>query len=281
MSVYFKFPPPHDLTRYIRGFHIADQQIDELTIQSPPTGYPLLGHIWKGIGTVCVGDIVVPQLSPPVTHFSGQLYKTNANVRWNGHIGHILVEFTATGLYELFGIWGDELINKTVLASDLAPEFARELESRLAGVESAEGYLQCFESVLKQQALKAICAPIFISEAVSIIEEARGDVKLKELTKRVGAAERTFLSRFKKIVGVPPKYFCRATQFNYFVSVVLSQEKLPLSQLAAEAGFYDQAHFTRAVQEFVLSAPSRFLEGDMTRVSSFIRQMNEVADTHC
>ncbi|KZK86302.1 transcriptional activator FtrA [Pseudovibrio sp. W64] len=132
---------------------------------------------------------------------------------------------------------------------------------------------------MKEQALRASYAPRFVSEAVSIIEEARGDVKLRELTKRIGTAERTFLSRFKKVVGVPPKYFCRVTQFNYFVSVVLSGEKLPLSQLATEAGFYDQAHFTRAVQEFVLSAPSHFLEGDVTQVSSFIRQMNEAANT--
>ncbi|KZK93612.1 Helix-turn-helix domain protein [Pseudovibrio sp. Ad46] len=279
MSVYFKFPPPPDLTRYIRGFHIADQQVGELTIQSPPTGYPLLGHIWKGIGSVCVRDIVVPQLAPPVTHFSGQLYRTNASVHWNGYIGHILAEFTATGLYELFGILGDELINKTVRVSALAPEFARKLDAELAEVESTESYLRCFEIALKEQALRASYAPRFVSEAVSIIEEARGDVKLRELTKRIGTAERTFLSRFKKVVGVPPKYFCRVTQFNYFVSVVLSGEKLPLSQLATEAGFYDQAHFTRAVQEFVLSAPSHFLEGDVTQISSFIRQMNEAANT--
>ncbi|WP_153039322.1 helix-turn-helix domain-containing protein, partial [Pseudovibrio axinellae] len=103
------------------------------------------------------------------------------------------------------------------------------------------------------------------------------DIKLKHLIEELNIPERTFRSRFKKIVGVSPKYFSRITQFNYIVSIILSGEELPLSLLAAEAGFFDQAHFTKTVQEFVLSAPSGFLEGDVSKVSNFIRQMNKVS----
>ncbi|KZK98931.1 Helix-turn-helix domain protein [Pseudovibrio sp. Ad5] len=275
MEIYKKYPTSPKLFRYIKGYHVADQKVNDLTVQSPPTGYPLLGHIWKGIGTVDVAGETIPQMKPPVSHFSGQLYKTNACVHWKGHIGHILAEFTATGLYELFGIYGDTLVNRTVSVNETASEFAAVLQAKLNGVKDTEDYLICLQQALKWQAGKAISAPDFVVKAVRLIEEAYGDIKLKHLIEELNIPERTLTSRFKKIVGVSPKYFSRITQFNYIVSIILSGEELPLSHLAAEAGFYDQAHFTKTVQEFVLNAPSRFLEGDVSKVSSFIRQMNK------
>ncbi|WP_350335704.1 helix-turn-helix domain-containing protein [Coralliovum pocilloporae] len=262
----------------MRGIYLANQSIDRLSIAAPPTGYPLLGHIWQGFEVAVVNGVPVPEMPMPMNHFSGQLLKTNAEVRWTGHIGHLLTEFTATGLYELFGIPGDKLVNTTVPVALLAPQFDRAMTERLKPLQ-IDGYVEGLCELLKDQASKAIRAPDFVTEAVRQIEGASGDVKLGELAKHLHTSDRSFREHFQSIVGVPPKFFCRAVQFNYVVSIVMSEEEVPLAQLASEAGYYDQAHFCRVFREYVLTTPRDFFKSDHSKISSFIRQNRTTYDS--
>ncbi|QUS55465.1 AraC family transcriptional regulator [Pseudovibrio brasiliensis] len=275
MTGYYTIQEPcTELRPYIRGFHLADHQEQDIIINCPPTGYPLLGYIWRGISQVRVNNQPLNDISSRNVHFAGQLKRTHATVHWNGGMGHAVAEFTATGLHELFGINGIDLINKTQPVHELAENFANTLEDQLAAAVKPIGFVEIFQKCLLQQIQYKRSIPAYISKAVKNIESVNGVIKLNNLLEELDIEPRHFNRKFRQIVGLSPKYFCRIVQFNHVASIVLSDAQLPLAELAAEAGFFDQSHFTKACNEFVLSSPRVFLQSDYSRISTFLRQMS-------
>jgi AraC-like DNA-binding protein len=67
-----------------------------------------------------------------------------------------------------------------------------------------------------------------------------------------------------------PKRFAQIMQINWVVSLLYANDKAKLAQIAQDAGFYDQAHFNRAMQRFFRQGPRRFLESDHPGYRAFL-----------
>ncbi|MCF6225785.1 MAG: helix-turn-helix domain-containing protein [Xanthomonadales bacterium] len=275
IGLYARQIPPQELTRYVKAFYVADVPDLTMDIVSPPTGYPLLGLIWRGFnGAELEGE---PQQfgTGRMRHFSGQLYRKRALVRWKGGIGHAIAEFTATGLFELFGVPGEQLINTTRSVYDLHPTFDRDLAAKTSGCIDAQDYVAALQIALTSQVAHAQQAPAILLNAIKMMEKAHGAIRISDVTAAYHAKERTFSTAFKSVVGLTPKYFCRIMQFNYVGQLILSGGGDDLADLATEAGFFDQAHFTRAFQEFAAQSPQAFMKSDEVNLSTFIRLIDK------
>lgn len=268
---YERTPITGPLSRFARSFFLADKEVGDLTITGPATGYPLLGYIWRGLSSVVVDQQKLPVSSLPVNIFCGQLERVQADVTWSGTMGHAVIEFTATGLYELFGFPGNRLVNRALPAEVIDVEFDARMTMQFSDAPNQKSYLEAFDSALMQQIDKAQQVPTYIAEAVRLIEAKSGAVRLSELLRQLTIDEHTFNREFKEIVGLSPKYFCRVIQFNNVATIILSGETESIAEMAVEAGFYDQSHFTKAFQEFVLTSPKKFLDSDYAHVSAFLR----------
>ncbi|RHX81427.1 helix-turn-helix domain-containing protein [Leptospira yasudae] len=86
----------------------------------------------------------------------------------------------------------------------------------------------------------------FVNEAVLRIFHAKGKIKISELSKHLGLVKKTLERKFQERIGYNPKEFARVVRFQN--AAWMRSEDRSLSDLALEAGFYDQAHFTK---EFV------------------------------
>ncbi|QUS59042.1 AraC family transcriptional regulator [Pseudovibrio brasiliensis] len=271
IGLYRRSDPPPALKRYIQAFYIADEQDVSMDIVSPPTGYPLLGIIWRGFCGAEVDDQLISFEAKKLRHFSGQLFRKRAVVHWQHGVGHAVAEFRATGFYELFGLSGELLINQTREVYNVHPEFDTCLAAKINSNSSPEGYLSALQNALIQQAAKICKAPAYLHKGIKMIEKANGAIRLSEVIDSCNVPARTFHSAFKEVVGLPPKYFCRVIQFNYVGQLIVSNGYDQLAGIAAEAGFFDQAHFSRAFQEFAAQSPYAFFEGDEVNLSTFIR----------
>ena len=67
-----------------------------------------------------------------------------------------------------------------------------------------------------------------------------------------------------------PKLFAQIMQINWVVGLLYSDDKAGLAQLALDAGFYDQAHFNRAMQRFFREGPREFLQSEHPAFRSFL-----------
>jgi hypothetical protein len=85
-----------------------------------------------------------------------------------------------------------------------------------------------------------------VSRAVTIIEERRGDTRIRELASQIGTTERTLERSFDKHVGVSPKTFARIV-------------RLQATLRGEDAGYYDDAHRLHEFRELAGVSRTEFV----------------------
>lgn len=257
------------LSRHVRSYHFADSSEGEVVIDSPPTGYPVLGHVYRGFCHAVVDGEPQPAPPMPFNIVAGPLHRKRASVRWSGGIGHAAAELTATGLWELFHVDADTIINSAWPMAVLNPLINQSLHD--AFTQQGPGPA-AFEEALTPLVADAREAPDYVSAAARRIEAEHGVIRLGEIFDESPVSAPTMNKWFRRVVGLPLKYFARVVQFNHVGRLILAGDRESIAQLAVEAGFFDQAHFAHVVREFVLKSPSAFLESDFATISTFVRQ---------
>jgi AraC-like DNA-binding protein len=138
-----------------------------------------------------------------------------------------------------------ELTEKIVSLEDLWGPRARDLESRL-------------ESELSVRTLAAALiappAPDPVKRAIEAMVKARGAVDLDWVASQAGMSPRQFRRRCFEESGLGPKHLCRILRFRHACELA-STRGAGWAAIAADAGYFDQAHLIRDFQEFVGRAP--------------------------
>lgn len=79
----------------------------------------------------------------------------------------------------------------------------------------------------------------------------------KELNS-INISQKHFNNRFKHFVGLTPGEFIKLKQVNHAIELMKSKRELNLTEISHEAGFYDQAHFSRTFKSFCGITPNTF-----------------------
>lgn len=95
-----------------------------------------------------------------------------------------------------------------------------------------------------------------IVEAVRLIYQTKGTIRIKELNEKLFISQSPFEKRFRKVVGTTPKKFASIVRFN---TVLDSFDKTKsLTEICYENGFFDQAHFIKDFKQFTGDTPENF-----------------------
>ena len=79
------------------------------------------------------------------------------------------------------------------------------------------------------------------------------------------AAASILAARFREHVGLPPSGIGRVGRFRRAVDL-LSASRLPIAEVGAECGYYDQAHLDRDFREFAATTPTAYAAELYTRL---------------
>ena len=267
----YRLQPPHsELEPFVRRLMVADCDIeDALKIRPGPTGYNYLG--WY-----CCGEaqIVVDGESQSCTglHFSGQIQGQEIEVAYQRtHLTHILAEFTATGLARLTGVLGDDIRGATVPVAALDPSLERRLADGLDECGSSEAErIDAFQRALGALVPTARPPIDYVEDAVRMIEDSDGQVPIATVARELDVSQRHLSRRFKKVVGIGPKYFAKVLQLNTALAALLANDDSYLATLCQECGYYDQAHFVHVMQEFFRRDPTAFLRSRDDVIATFL-----------
>jgi AraC-like DNA-binding protein len=77
----------------------------------------------------------------------------------------------------------------------------------------------------------------------------------------VGLSARQLRRRFATAMGYGPKFFERVCRLDRFTDMLVPHEQRPLAVLAAEAGYFDQAHLARDCVALTGRTPSQLRAG--------------------
>lgn len=93
------------------------------------------------------------------------------------------------------------------------------------------------------------------SEAVRVIRERKGDIRIQQLEDLTGYSSRTLQRQFQTDMGMSPKAFSRIVRCQSAIHEINRQEKVIFSELACDLGFSDQPHFLREFKKLVSTTP--------------------------
>ena len=129
------------------------------------------------------------------------------------------------------------------------------VEEKLATASSDNQRIKIVEDFFISQ-LNVTATDKLVIEAVKLIYQSKGTIRIKELNDRLFISQSPFEKRFRKVVGTSPKKFASIVRFNAVLNNLNNTKSL--AQLCYENNFFDQAHFIKDFKQFTGDTPDNF-----------------------
>ncbi|MFK4088421.1 helix-turn-helix domain-containing protein [Kribbella sp. NPDC020789] len=134
-----------------------------------------------------------------------------------------------------------------------------ELRDRLAMAGGPQEMLTLLEEELMRR-LGETAGLGLVRHTGSVLATAKGSVAIGDLTATVGVSSTHLAQRFKELVGVTPKRLARSYRFTATMLAVDPSGPIDWGEVAARAGYFDQAHFGHEFRAFTGFTPTRYVE---------------------
>lgn len=246
-----KFIPADNLKPYIKYFVVSETELENEYKVLPSSGL-VIGFQYKG-KLAAVKDGKESKLtSAGITGLtdSFKIFKNSAG------IGTVLVYFTETGFTHFAMHPANELFNLSLSLENIFDKNkVAEVEEKLALATTDKQRIKIVEQFLFFQ-LKDLQTDKLVVEAVKLIYQSNGTIRIKELNEKLFISQSPFEKRFRKIVGTTPKKFASIVRFNTVLNNL--NEAKSLTEICYEYNFFDQAHFIKDFKRFTGDTPESF-----------------------
>lgn len=152
----------------------------------------------------------------------------------------------------------DALTDQVVPLDDLWGAGAQQLADQLAECSAVMERVRLIEQELVRRLRALRWMNVELGPLTRLIERERGVVTVEQLTRLSGWSRQHLARKFRQQVGVSPKQFCRYTRFHALLTQAYLTPRPDWATLAAEFGYYDQAHLIAEFKEFTGLTPSQF-----------------------
>lgn len=132
------------------------------------------------------------------------------------------------------------------------------LLEKLTDCQSFDKAIEIYETKLKTLHIHRGETDEKVAEAIGIIEESGGEIKISELAEMVGLSTRQLERRFRKSAGLTPKQFARVRRIRATAINLIEETEVNWANRAAEMGFSDQAHLTHEFSTITGRSPNSF-----------------------
>lgn len=246
-----KYFPTDRLQPYIKYFVVSENELENEYKVFPSAGM-VIGLQYKGhLSQLQSGN--TRQLSAAGITGITDSYKIFRN---SAGIGTVLVYFTEMGFTHFAKPPAHELFNLSLSLDYIFDKPAvREVQEKLAGCPTDRARVAMVERFLLGH-LKNIESDRLVTEAVKIMYQTGGTLKIGDLSKRLFTSQSPLEKRFKKLVGTTPKKFASIIRFNTVLNNLNATKTL--TELSYEHQFFDQAHFIRDFKQFTGDTPEQF-----------------------
>ena len=243
--------PTDQLKPYIKYYVVSESKLENEYKVFPSSGL-VIGFQYKGQLAAIKENTESPLASAGITGITDG-YKVFRN---SADIGTILVYFTEIGFTHFASHPANELFNLSLsLDAIFDKNSITEVEEKLAIANTDRLRIKIVEQFLVSQ-LKDIQTDKKIVEAVKLIYQTNGTIRIKELNEKLFISPSPFEKRFRKVVGTTAKKFASIVRFNAVLGNL--NETKTLTEICYENNFFDQAHFIKDFKQFTGETPENF-----------------------
>lgn len=172
-------------------------------------------------------------------------------------LGRCGVRFRIGSAGAALGLPAIELLDLGVPLAELWGRAGRRLEERVAAAPTTGDALAVLTRGMAERLPPAGGGDPLVRGAVVAL--LRDGASLRDAAREVALGERQLRRRFEHAVGYGPATLVRIQRFQSFLALAEQQPGAPLSRLAAEAGYADQAHLTRECRRLSGLSPAALL----------------------
>ena len=187
----------------------------------------------------------------------------------SGSVQLLGIRFHPGGTLPFFRIPMQEFTNLVTDLEAVASDFQHDL---VRAVEGSSSLLKvaAVEKVLVERARSRKHDSRLMSLVAKIVQNG-GRVSVDQLARDAGVSGRQLERRFLSEVGIGPKLLCRILRFQEVFAAV-DREEESWAAVAADCGYYDQAHLIRDFREFARQTPALLFENASVLTESFTRK---------
>jgi AraC-like DNA-binding protein len=164
-----------------------------------------------------------------------------------GKVRSIGVRFRPHGAQAFLRFPLDEVASQLLPLEDIWGAFAREVLNR---VEDAHDPILQIESLLLAM-LRPVESDAILDGTLDAILRSNGAAQVEDLASHAGISRRQLERVFLRRVGIGPKLFSRIVRFQH----LLRAPQHDWAVMAADSGYFDQAHLIHDFREFTGQTP--------------------------
>ena len=186
--------------------------------------------------------------------------QTEYNVIDTGLISAAGIHFKPGGAYPFLAPPADELHGSQLPLDVLWGGFAGELRERLLEAANTDEQLSILEQALLSRARRTLARHPAVRFALQQFQGGPRTKTIADVTGLTGLSARRFIEVFRREVGLTPKLFCRVGRFQRVLQRFAAGKRVEWTDVALEAGYFDQAHFIHDFKAFSGINPSTYAE---------------------
>jgi AraC-like DNA-binding protein len=197
---------------------------------------------------------------------AGGLHTAPALIDHDGWQSGVQLAVSPLAARALFGMPAGELASLDVEGSDVLGPLAREIQERLRAAPTWPERFAALDRLLLARIGAGGAGPRpgprpEVARAWRVLLAAGGQASVPDLAEETGWSERHLRSQFLAEIGLTPKAAARVIRFDRARRRLQAGARGParLADLAADCGYYDQAHLDREFRALAGCPPTRWL----------------------
>ncbi|MGB5437464.1 MAG: hypothetical protein WBM98_16330, partial [Maribacter sp.] len=196
----------------LTAIHGHTEDAIHLSFPVYPNGFPVFINVYGSFPILHINGRA--SRAPSTLNLAGQIQGQIPMIEIQGRFGQIGFLMHPTTPYYLFHILGNLSLNRWLAVEEISPKNTAELFKALDSCQDPLHGLPLMMHYLEQLIPGRLSPVPWLDQALTEIYKSDGQLSIKELSERAGLSLRHFRRLFIKIIGIPPKYFCKVVQLN-------------------------------------------------------------------
>ena len=204
-----------------------------------------------------------PRQSPGVySSMVGGLHSSPALVVHHGAQSGIQLQLSPLAARPLAGLPAGELASMDIAAEEILGPLATQVSERIQAAGTWSARFAVLDQLLGDALHVEQTVPDEVARAWTLLLRSGGTVPISEVARDVGWSQRHLSNQFTREIGLRPKMAARVIRFHRARHVLqrnVGGGRPNIAGVAAECGYFDQAHLIRDWQQFTGLSPTNWI----------------------
>ncbi len=204
-----------------------------------------------------------PRQSPGVySSMVGGLHTSPALIVHHGAQSGIQLQLSPLAARPLAGLPAGELASMDVAAQEILGPLATQVSERIQAAATWSARFAVLDQLLGDALQVERTVPDEVARAWSLLLLSNGTVPICDVARDVGWSQRHLSNQFTREIGLRPKMAARVIRFHRARRVLqrnVGGGRPNIAGVAAQCGYFDQAHLIRDWQQFTGLSPTNWI----------------------